>query len=370
MPHGIATDFTTVPSTTGGPVSGAWVIRAGRSGERDQWALTNGFSGGGWKEAPDLTPCQSRDDVAAVVRSTWPAAAEGRLSNYTAQLWALRGRIEPGDLIALPLKTTKQIAIGRVASGYFYRADEPEPDKRHVVKVEWLRTDLPRTAVKQDLLFTLGSAMSIFAPSKNAAEARLESLLTHGADPGTSSSTSTLKQSAATATLLTEVDEPELAADIEQVALDRITARIAEDFAGHALATLVAAILNAEGFVCMVSPPGPDGGIDIAAGRGVLGLDSPHLLVQVKSGSQIGAPIVTQLHGVMTTHGADQGLLVAWGGLSKPARDAMKNQHLRVRVWEASDVVDAVLRTYDQLPEEIRTQLPLRRVWMLADSGP
>ncbi|MEV4664541.1 restriction endonuclease [Micromonospora echinofusca] len=34
---------------------------------------------------------------------------------------------------------------------------------------------------------------------------------------------------------------------------------------------------------------------------------------------QIGAPIVTQLHGVMTTHGAEQGLLVAWGGLKKPA---------------------------------------------------
>jgi restriction system protein len=71
----------------------------------------------------------------------------------------------------------------------------------------------------------------------------------------------------------------------------------------------------------------------------------------------------------MTTHGAEQGLLVAWGGLSKPARDALKNQHLRVRVWEASDVVDAVLRTYDRLPEEIRTKLPLRRVWMLSDGS-
>jgi hypothetical protein len=28
-------------------------------------------------------------------------------------------------------------------------------------------------------------------------------------------------------------------------------------------------------------------------------------------------------HGVMTAHGAEQGLLVAWGGLTKPARDAL-----------------------------------------------
>jgi restriction system protein len=38
-----------------------------------------------------------------------------------------------------------------------------------------------------------------------------------------------------------------------------------------------------------------------------------------------------------------------------------------VRVWEAAEVVEAVLRTYDRLPEEIHAQLPLRRVWMLSD---
>jgi restriction system protein len=72
----------------------------------------------------------------------------------------------------------------------------------------------------------------------------------------------------------------------------------------------------------------------------------------------------------MSTHGADQGLLVAWGGLSKPAREALKNQQLRVRVWEAAEVIDAVLRNYDRLPEEIRTAVPLRRVWMLSDAVP
>jgi restriction system protein len=345
----------------------AWVIRAGKHGERDQWAVENGYSGGGWKEVPDLTACQTREDVLGVVRATWPGAADGFVNNFTGQLWALRSRIKPGDLLVLPLKTTKKLAIGRVTSDYLYRAEEPEPDKRHVLRVDWLTSDLPRTAVKQDLLFTLGSAMSIFAPTKNNAIARLEHLLEHGTDPGAlapgSVSTTTDPSEGG------DVDAPELSADIEQVALDQITTRIAEDFAGHALAALVSAILTAEGFHCVVSPPGPDGGVDIMAGRGPIGLDSPRLLVQVKSGGQIGAPVVTQLQGVMTTFGADQGLLVAWGGLTKPARDALRNQHLRVRVWEAADVADAVLRTYDRLSEEVRAQLPLRRVWMLADGA-
>jgi hypothetical protein len=127
----------------------------------------------------------------------------------------------------------------------------------------------------------------------------------------------------------TDVDAPELTADIEQVAADQITVRIAEEFAGHGLATLITAILTAEGYHCTQSPPGPDGGIDIAVGRGPLGLDSPRVLAQVKSGGQIGSPVVAQLHGVMATHGAEQGLLVAWGGLSRQAREALRNQQMR-----------------------------------------
>jgi len=353
-------------------MASAWVIRAGRLGERDQWALENGMSGGGWKEVPDLSACATREDIGKIVEAAFPTASPATRNNIVGQLWALRHRIQKGDLLAMPLKTTKQIALGHVTAGYLYKADEPDPNKRHVVRVAWQRTDLPRTAVKQDLLFTLGSAMSIFAPSKNNAVARLESLLLKGTDPGSvsvsagprSKSASRRKEEGSTAS---DVDEPELAADIEQVALDRIATRIAEEFAGHDLATLVTAILTAEGFYCEQAPPGPDGGIDITAGSGLLGLDSPRLLVQVKSGAQVGAPVVAQLHGVITTHGADQGLLVAWGGVTRQARDALKNQHLRVRLWEAPDVVDAVLRNYDRLPEDIRAKLPLRRVWVLSD---
>jgi restriction system protein len=354
-------------------MSSAWVIRAGRIGEREGWALQNGVSGGGWKEVADLTNCTRKEKIAAAVRTAFPNEKPGMLNNALGQLMALRTRIAPGDLLVMPMKTTKQIAFGRVTGGYTYRADEADTDKRHVVTVAWQRTDLPRAAVKQDLLFTLGSSLSIFAPTKNHAVARLEHLLATGTDPGRAAASPGAAVGIASASLAdtgaeTDVDTPELTANIEEVAADQITARIAEEFAGHGLATLVTAILSVEGYHCTQSPPGPDGGIDIAAGRGPLGLDSPRLLAQVKSGGQIGSPVVSQLHGVMATHGAEQGLLVAWGGLSKQARDTLRNQRMRVRVWESSDVVDAVLRTYDRLPESIRTQVPLKRVWMLSDA--
>lgn len=315
---------------------------------------------------PDLTPCKSREAVVDVVTSTFQGEPAGKIANFAGQLWALRGRIKPGDLMVMPLKTTKQIALGRVTGPYEYRSAEEDPNKRHVVPVDWERIDLPRSAVKQDLLFTLGSAMSIFSPSKNNAVARLEHLLNYGTDPGQSAATA--GKGGTTSIDAEVVDEPELQTDIEEVATDRITNKIKEEFAGHGLTTLVTAVLTSMGLQCRQSPPGPDGGIDIIAGRGVLGLDDP-IIVQVKSGGPVGAPVVSQLQGVMSNYGARQGLLVAWGGLTKPAQDSLKSNQLRIRVWQDTDIVEAVLAHYERLDEDIRSQLPLKRVWMLADSS-
>jgi hypothetical protein len=112
----------------------------------------------------------------------------------------------------MPLKTTSKIALGRVTGGYRYTAEQ-DPNKRHVVDVKWIRTDLSRTAVKQDLLFTLGSIMSIFAPSKNDAVTRLERLLADGADPGAVSESSLLSSTLTRSGEENAVDEPEQSAE-------------------------------------------------------------------------------------------------------------------------------------------------------------
>jgi restriction system protein len=316
-----------------------------------------------------MIPYSTREEIGKLAADSYKGRSDMAIANSAGQLWALRGRITPGDLMVLPLKTTRQIAIGRVTGPYMYR-DDPDPEKRHIIPVEWVRSDLPRSAVKQDLLFTLGSAMSVFSPSKNNAVARLESLLADGVDPGQAVFMGpSLSQKPGTPVDHTEdVDEPELSPDIEEAARDQITAKIEEEFSGHELTTLVAALLEVEGFRCRKAPPGPDGGIDIIAGRGVLGLDDM-IVVQVKSGNRVESPVVSQLHGVMSEQGATQGLLVAWGGLTRPAQAIHTANQNRVRVWEADDVVDATLASYEKLSEDIRSRIPFKRVWMLADSG-
>ena len=36
-----------------------------------------------------------------------------------------------------------------------------------------------------------------------------------------------------------------------------------------------------------------------------------------------------------------------------------------MRLWNANDVIDAVCRNYDKLPEAIRAEIPLKQVWTL-----
>jgi Uncharacterized conserved protein len=343
----------------------AWVVRAGVSGERDLWALENNVAGGGFIEFPDLTPADDRQKIRAVAEESMAGEDRFKIANFVGQMLALRCNVKPGDLIVLPLKTTKKVALGICSGGYEYLSDQPE-SRRHIIRVDWKRTDVSRSAFKDDLLYTLNGSMTIFSATRNSAEARLQAALETGVDPGL------LATANGSGTALTsEVNsdavpvDPTLAITVESIR-DHVRTHLTENFAGHKLTALVADILRALGYTCEVSPEGPDFGVDILAGRGPLGLDSPTLVVEVKTEStQIGVPVLNQLQGAVSSHQADQALLVAWGGLTRKAEQLRLTQRLKVRVWTDEDILDHLFETYERLPEATRALIPLKRAWVL-----
>ncbi|MEY9213469.1 restriction endonuclease [Thermobifida halotolerans] len=345
-----------------------WLVRGGRNGEREEWALEHGRAVVGFHEVGDLSATHSRDDVFTEVRRYLPNDGENRVRNFAAQLWAFRGRIAVGDLVVMPLKTRGTIAIGRVTGDYTYQADA-EPGVRHTRPVKWGADDIPRSAIKQDLLYSLGAFMTVCQIKRNDAEHRFERLVATGTDPGARSGVVKAATSNGNGDEDGTSDVDTVTFDIEQQATDRLRSHIIETFAGHEMQRLVAAVLTAEGFRCTTLPLGPDGGVDVLAGTGPLGLDSPRIVVQVKTETAaVGAPVLQQLIGATQHLQADQGLLVAWGGVTKQATQMlMGNQYFRIRVWKDTDLLDAIFRTYDRLPEEIRKDLPLKRVWTLVE---
>jgi restriction system protein len=330
-----------------------WLVRSGRRGEGESYALTNSVAGIGFAEFGDLSKTRSLEAIRQRIEERRPDAKPSTVTNWAGQVDAFVHRIKEGDLVALPLKSAPAIAFGRVTDGYRFVPDASD-QMRHQRPVKWIREDVPRSEIDQDLLYSLGAFMTVCQIKRNNAEKRIEALL---------AGKRTVEPAART-----EVPSDEGAeaapVDLDRLSRDQISKRIAARFQGHDLAQLVGEILRAEDFVINVSPAGPDGGVDILAGQGNMGFDGAMLAVQVKSG-QVDAPTLRELQGVMSNFGATRGLLVSWGGFTKSARAEARRLFFQIRLWDSDALVDKITEVYERLPGETQAELPLRRIWTL-----
>ena len=347
-------------------MTNAWVIRAGSRGEHEQWNLKSGRATIGWAPIGDLSETSSRDQVRSLVEVTFAKEPAGTKNSHTSQLWAFRDSIQPGDLIVMPLKSQPgYLAFGRCTGPYGYDSTS-ELHRRHYIPVEWQSEHVSRTNLKSDLLAKVNIPRTVSSPSLNNAATRLAHVAAGHPDPGIGAM---LKQPPADSASLDDgVADPPLAPTLDDIR-DRIRTRLAQDFREHELTRLVADILQAIGYICEVSSAGPDGGIDIRAGRGPLGLDSP-TIVEVKSEpGPVGVTVLSRLHSAMGRTGAAQGLLVAMGGLNGPARK--EHEHLRstIQVWDSEALLNRLFETYPRLPEATRAALPLKQAWVLDDES-
>lgn len=342
-----------------------WVARAGKFGERISWALENNLGAGGWTEVPDLTAVREDKEALRTIVTQVYGGPKSRISTYTGQLWMFVNRMKVGDIVVLPIRATSQLAFGKITRPYHFDSTEQDVSKRHRLGIDWLETEIPKALVKQDLLYQLGSALTFFEVANNDAAYRLEMIRSGKPDPGARALGNSIKSDPRDSAELDAIEPSEDPLNLEEIAQDSIARRLQEDFKGHELAELVASLLTAEGFICRNSPPGADGGVDILAGRGPLGMDSPKLVVQVKSQTTaVSDQVLQQLNGAIQRFQADQALLVTYGGVTSPAASYLATQYFKVRVWTMEDLLDQISRHYPDLPEESRAKLPLKSIWI------
>lgn len=345
----------------------AWVIRAGKLGEDEDTALEQGIAIIGFQDYAAATGETTRDAIRKLVQKGEKAQAEreGRdepsphqIGSFVSQFFAFVAEIQKDDIVVLPLKTRPgQLAIGRCVGDYEYR--EIDGVHRHVRPVKWKRIDVQRTDLKQDLRKAVNRPPTVFRLRKNSAPQRLTAVLNSEPDPGPPDE---VTEDTPDETLeIGSTDQP-----LHERAQVEIRDFIRDRFKDHDFARLIGAILQAQGYVKRLSPPGPDGGVDVLAGRGPLGFDHPRLCVQVKAtAAAADVKVVRELQGTMQGFRARHGLFVCWGGFTRGARDWARDNHFKVRLWDADDVVEALQNVYDKLAEEIRAEIPLKQVWTL-----
>lgn len=353
---------TTDEATSNTESPRVWLVRAGARGEDEAVAVEQCLAVLGFTDIPDLTGASNRDAVLERVRQGNPEAQDARIRNRTAQLVAFLLRMREGDIVAMPLKTRPgQIALGRVTGPYCFQ--DIDGVMRHTRPVKWVRPEVSRSEFGQDLLYSLGAFLTVCRIRRNQAERRIASMLTGSRDPSNDAPEEVPEAA--------EVDEEfeqddQAAPDIAQIARDQILEHIRSRFPGHEFARLVEAVLQAEGYFTLRSPAGPDGGVDILAARGSLGFQGPKLCVQVKATeSPVEVNVLRSLKGTMQLFQAGQGLLVSRGGFRAGLEREARQSFFTVRLWGAGDLVDAMCRNYEQLPEQLRNEIPLKRVWTL-----
>jgi restriction system protein len=196
----------------------------------------------------------------------------------------------------------------------------------------------------QGALYEIGSAMSFFMV-KNYADEFMAAL-----DKG-------FKKSSAAA------DEDETvgatADDIIESTKDFILKELSRQLKGYDLEQFVADLLRAMGYRTTVSPQGGDSGIDITAYKDEL---PPRILVQVKSqDSDIKETTIQSLKGAMRE--GDYGLFVTLSNYTKNAQKYLDSTPI-IRGINGTELVDLILKYYEDLSEKYRKMIPLKMVYI------
>ena len=55
--------------------------------------------------------------------------------------------------------------------------------------------------------------------------------------------------------------------------------------------------------------------------------------------------------------------LVSWSGFKSSVEKETASQFFRVRLWDQDDVIEALLENYDKLDEDLKAEIPLKRIW-------
>ncbi len=338
-----------------------WLVRAGRSGEYEAKFLNESciyvtWDGFSQNIAALETPIALREALAA----EYPDAKANTVRNWASQIWPFGHKMQVGDWVVLPSKKKASIHFGKITGQYQFIPQGPDP-YYHGRSVEWFAQDIPRSNFDQDILYSFGAAMTICRITRNDAEARIKKM-----SENEWKTTSPVSQPG-----LGEPDSGEDLGDldIERFAKDQIAKFLTAKYSGHGMARLVEAILNAKGFFTYRSPEGPDKGVDLLAAPGGLGFESPKICVQVKTGdTPVDRPTLDQLIGAMQNFGAESGLLVSWSGFKGSVDKELPAQFFRVRLWDQDALIQELLGCYEKLDDEIKTELPFKRVWAIATS--
>ena len=323
-----------------------WLCRAGRIGEHEARFFEDNKIYYTFEEVSlPLSSFGSLRDLQEYFLRVIPSLKRNSASNFAGQGNTFCNKMEAGDWVITPSKTSPGLLhIAEILGDYAFD-ENAEGAYRHSRTVKWF-AKMHREQFDQDIQSSFGALMTICKIQQEGRVRQTVSSFLSSAD----------------CTSIFPPPPPDLAL----LSLDTISDYIIQNYKGHGLARLIEAILKAKGFTVFRSPKGADHGVDLLASSGNLGFTSPKICVQVKSTEDaIERVVLDQLVGTMAHVGAEYGLLVSWGGFRSSIIRDIPTQFFKVRLWSRIDILNEFLENYDRLDDDIKQEIPLKRIWVL-----
>lgn len=332
-----------------------WLFRAGRNGEFENKFLDDKRVYLTWDDLDeDLSKFENQQDLYKFLVDKYNLEKDKTAINWASQIYPIAHKMKEDDWVVLPSKINRTIHFGKIVGKYNFDKNLGSP-YYHYRDVEWFAIDVPRDRFDQDILYSFGAFMTVCKIHKNNAENRIKEMYKNNWNE--------VKKS-----IIQKIDdsEDEVEIDLQEYIFDKISEYIIQKFKGHKMEILVEEILKAKGFTTYRSPEGADNGVDILASSDTLGFGATKICVQVKTmDSPIDRPTMDQLIGTMSNFSADYGLLISWNGFKSSVMKEIPKQFFKVRLWDSKKVIEQLFETYDKLSEDIKAEIPLKKVWML-----
>jgi restriction system protein len=320
-----------------------WMVRAGRHAVFIDDFRDEGMVSIGWGALGSLDSYATRAELARAVATTWPEWGKQSQSMAVGQIWRFKEEIGKDDTVVTYDPGRRVYLVGTVTE--VYRFDPTHTEQPHLKRVRW-DGEVSRDLLSADTKNSLGAISTIFLVPKEAA-ADLKRAMS--------------SQAPADAPEAVEAEEAVLAEDMQAKALEFIKDRAAK-LDWDQMQRLVAGLLRAMGYKTQISPAGPDRGKDIVASPDGFGFESPRIVVEVKhrKGAMGSQEIRCFLGG---RHKDDKGLYVSTGGFSKDARYEAERASIPLSLMDIDELVAALIENYEQLDNETKQLLPLRRLY-------
>lgn len=322
-----------------------WMIRAGDNNELIPVWKEQGIASIGWPRLGDPKQYRSKEEMVSKADDIFSESKPKSRNSWVNQVWRFSRKINKGDRVITYFKETRNYMVGTVTEEHFFDTSIGDPAYPNNIRVDWEDITVERDALSQAAKNSLGSVLTVFRVDDWGSE--FEELLEQPFyEPDNNEDD--------------EIEESEIIEDFVSKALVMVQDKV-DKLDPWQMQELVGGLLQAMDYNVQVSPKGPDGGVDVLAYKDAFGFEKPIIKVQVKHRkSSASAPEIQQLLGANPIDA--NSLFVSTGGFTSQAKAVAR--HNSVRLVDLEELVDLVVKWYEDMPNEIRALLPLQKMYV------